>query len=185
MRLKVNEVDVRELVAAAQSYVVPQAAKKGIKLSHVVDQDVTHFRGDRDKLRQCLINLMSNAVKFTPQQGRIDVHARNFVGPRRQAEGGRFGVPEERFLRIDVADSGIGIPADKLEKVFLSFYQVDNSITREYGGTGLGLAIVKRFVEAHHGEIWLESKEGQGTTFSLLLPVDGVAETEVASTFRF
>ena len=74
-------------------------------------------------------------------------------------------------MRIDVEDTGIGIPPDKLDQVFKAFYQVDNSFTREYGGTGLGLAIVKSFVDAHGGEVWVESVEGKGTTFSLLLPV--------------
>ncbi|MCB9645581.1 MAG: PocR ligand-binding domain-containing protein [Deltaproteobacteria bacterium] len=173
MNLNLSDIQARPLLEAAQSYVVPQASKKSITLEIETAPDLPTLRADRDKLRQCVINLLGNAVKFTPQAGRITVAADVFVGPRRYSgEEGRFGTPDERFMRIQVRDSGIGIPADKLEKVFSSFYQVDNSVTREYGGTGLGLAIVKRFVEAHRGEVWVESQEGRGTTFSLLFPLE-------------
>ena len=98
---------------------------------------------------------------------------------RYAGEQGRFGPPDEHFMRIDVEDTGIGIPADKLQRVFESFYQVDNSITREYGGTGLGLAIVKRFIEAHGGEVWVESQERIGTVFTLILPFDRAEVGEI------
>lgn len=180
------EIAVPELLEAAKTYIVPQASKKQIRL--VVDHDpsLPVFVADREKVKQSLINLLGNAVKFTPQQGTIRIGARVFVGPRKKAaDTGRFGAPDERFLRFDVSDTGIGIPADKLEKVFQSFYQVDNSITREYGGTGLGLAIVKRFVEAHQGEVWVESQEGRGTTFSLLFPLDKPRTGDVVDAPRF
>jgi two-component system sensor histidine kinase BarA len=173
MNLSLSDIQVRPLLEAAQSYVVPQANKKRITLEIDAGPELPTIRADRDKVRQSIINLLGNAVKFTPQDGRITLLAELFVGPRRYSgEEGRFGTPDERFLRIAVVDTGIGIPADKLEKVFSSFYQVDNSVTREYGGTGLGLAIVKRFVEAHRGEVWVESEEGQGTVFSLLFPLE-------------
>lgn len=181
MQLSLCEFDVRDLLQGAKSYVVPQAQKRGVELSVEVEPGLSVLKADRDKLRQCLINLLGNAVKFTPGQGTITLRAREFSGPRRFAsDAGRFGVPDERFLRIDVEDTGIGIPAEKLEAVFESFYQVDNSITREYGGTGLGLAIVKRFVEAHRGEVWVDSAEGQGACFSLLIPREGLREAVVS-----
>jgi signal transduction histidine kinase len=85
---------------------------------------------------------------------------------------GRFGAPERAFVRFEVEDTGIGIPQDKLEAIFRSFYQVDNSITREYGGTGLGLAIVKRLVEAHLGDVQVDSGPERGTRFTVLVPVE-------------
>lgn len=174
MRMNLSEVEPLALLEGAKSYVVPQAQKKNVRLVVDVAPDVPIFRGDPDKLRQCLINLVGNAAKFTPEGGTITLAASVWVGPRKSAgAGGRFGPPDERFVRLEVRDTGIGIPADKLERVFSSFYQVDNSITREYGGTGLGLAIVKRFVEAHNGEIHVESASKQGTTFTLLVPLDG------------
>jgi signal transduction histidine kinase len=180
MTLNLGDVDVAKLVETAKSYIVPQAAKKSIRLVTLPDADLPSIRGDADKVRQSLINLLGNAVKFTPAGGEIRVRAKEWSGQRRYATGqGRFGSPDERFLRIDVEDTGIGIPADKLQRVFESFYQVDNSITREYGGTGLGLAIVKRFIEAHGGEVWVESQERIGTVFTLILPVDRAEMGEI------
>ncbi len=175
MNLNLSDIEILPMLQAAQSYVVPQATKKGIHLEIDVQDGLPGLRADREKLRQSIINLLGNAVKFTPQDGTITLAASVFEGPRKYSgEEGRFGIPDERFLRFDVRDTGIGIPVDKLEKVFSSFYQVDNSVTREYGGTGLGLAIVKRFVEAHRGEVWVESQQKQGTCFSLLLPLETV-----------
>lgn len=164
--------EIAAVLASAQRTVLPQAQKKGLRLQVHVDAGLPSMLGDPGKIAQCLINLLTNAVKFTPAGGEIRVHADLFDGERRYTgDDGRFGRPRERFVRVVVADTGIGIPADKVNRVFQAFYQVDNSFTREYGGTGLGLAIVKSFVEAHGGEVWVDSVEGHGTTFSLLLPV--------------
>lgn len=177
MDLKVTPIEVLGLMEAACSYVIPQANKKRLQLQLVQPSGgLPPVHGDQDKLRQCIVNLLGNAVKFTPEGGLIRLNADVFRGVRRYpVNPGRFGPPEERFLRISVQDNGIGIPADRIDKIFNSFYQVDSTITREYGGTGLGLAIVKRFMEAHHGEVWVDSREGAGTTFSLVLPLDGEA----------
>ena len=177
MRLHIVPLNIPRLMDVACSYVVPQAKKKKLKLKLRVPEKLPGVTGDEDKLRQCIVNLLGNAVKFTPEGGSIRVSADVFRGVRRYGpEAGRFGPPEELFLRIAVQDSGIGIPKDRVDKIFNSFYQVDNTITREFGGTGLGLAIVKRFMEAHHGEVWVDSREGNGTMFSLLLPLEGEDE---------
>ena len=179
MQLHMVPLDIPELLEVASSYVVPQANKKKLQLHLQTPDELPAVTGDRDKLRQCVVNLLGNAVKFTPEGGAIRLGVEVFSGVRRYSpEAGRFGPPEEQFLRITVQDSGIGIPTDRIDKIFNSFYQVDNTITREYGGTGLGLAIVKRFMEAHHGEVWVDSEEGQGTLFSLLLPIEGGFESE-------
>jgi signal transduction histidine kinase len=172
LRLNLSEFDIPEIVQGAQSYIVPQAQKKQIKLSLQVKPGTPSVTGDRDKIRQSVINLLGNAVKFTPVGGSISISVSAWEGQRRYSgDQGRFGPADEKFIRIDVIDTGIGIPQDKLMLVFNSFYQVDNSITREYGGTGLGLSIVKRFIEAHRGEVWVQSEEGTGTTFTLLVPI--------------
>ncbi|MEM7674726.1 MAG: ATP-binding protein [Myxococcota bacterium] len=177
MQLHLSAIDVPHLLEAASSYIVPQANKKKVQLQLRTSGELPEVNADVDKLRQCIVNLLSNAVKFTPEGGRIQLGAEVFRGIRRYgAEAGRFGPPEERFLRIVVRDSGIGIPEGHLNKIFNSFYQVDNTITREFGGTGLGLAIVKRFMEAHKGEVWVDSEQGRGTVFSLLIPLDGDGE---------
>ncbi len=173
MQLSPSEIEVAQLLDGAKTYIVPQARKQKITIEIEVDEGLPALRADREKVRQCLVNLLGNAVKFTPENGRITMRAVRWDGPREMVEDeGRFGPPDEAFVRIDVEDTGIGIPADKLRAVFDSFYQVDNSVTREYGGTGLGLAIVKRFVEAHKGEVRVASGDGKGTTFSLLFPLD-------------
>ena len=112
------------------------------------------------------------------KRGEAAAKARANAGPRKERRGAAddgagalFDLAEETFVRIDVEDSGVGIPPDKLDKVFERFYQVDNTSTREYGGTGLGLSIVKSFVEAHNGEIRATSTVGKGSTFTVLLPV--------------
>jgi signal transduction histidine kinase len=113
---------------------------------------------DPDKLEQVFINLLGNAVKFTPQKGSIT------VGARLDSRGGHKGV------LAWVKDNGPGIPEDELAKVFDKFYQIDNKVSRMVPGTGLGLTICRRIVEAHNGQIWVESVEGQGASFNFFIP---------------
>lgn len=175
LHLNVSEFEIGEVIDSANSYVIPQAQKKSVRLSTKRDPDLPRITADRDKIRQAVINLLGNAVKFTPAGGEISVRVSQWEGPRKYSgDGGRFGPADERFVRIDVKDTGMGIPNDKLKLVFNAFYQVDNSITREFGGTGLGLSIVKRFIEAHQGEVWVESEENVGTVFTLLIPTSYV-----------
>jgi signal transduction histidine kinase len=155
VRLVLSEVEPAQIMRDAVATLLPLARKKGLKVSCEPTQ-LPRLNADRDKLRQCLVNLCSNAVKFTPAGGTI--HVRGEV------------VPGER-LAIHVSDTGIGIGEEHLAKVFDVFYQVDGSSTREYGGAGLGLAIVKSFVEAHGGEVMVRSVPGAGSTFSLVLPI--------------
>lgn len=153
----------RALLESAISSVRPQAYKKGLKLEIDAEPGLPEINVDPYKVRQVLINLLGNAVKFTGNGGVVTVRAR--------AAGAFAGRPES--IRFEVVDDGIGIPEDKLDRIFEVFFQVDNTSTREYGGTGLGLAIVKNFVEAHGGEITVVSRLGEGSTFSFTLP-DGV-----------
>jgi signal transduction histidine kinase len=121
--------------------------------------------GDRDKIRQVLLNLLGNAVKFTPEGGKIEVTAApSTIVPVPAADS-------PRAVRVSVRDTGIGVPPEHQKRVFDPFFQVDNSSTREYGGTGLGLSIVKRLVEAHGGIVWVDSDAGKGSTFSFTIPL--------------
>jgi two-component system, NarL family, sensor histidine kinase BarA len=160
VRLVLSEVDVAQLLKDAVATILPLARKKGLKVL-CEPTGAPRLTGDRDKLRQCLVNLASNAVKFTPAGGTLTVSSRNLGNDR---------------VALQVADTGIGIPEEHLGRVFDVFYQVDGSTTREYGGAGLGLAIVKSFVEAHGGEVTVQSKTGQGSTFAVVLPVRPRAE---------
>ena len=126
--------------------------------------------GDGARLRQVLLNLLSNAVKFT-EQGEVIVHV--------DAEPAGPGVHR---LHLAVRDTGIGIPQDRMDRLFESFSQVDASTSRRYGGTGLGLAISKRIVELMGGTMWVESEEGKGSTFHIELTAVGGARCRRGST---
>ncbi len=140
------------------------AEDKGVNLSYSIDPSVPHsIVGDPQRLRQILTNLIGNAVKFTGKHGEIRV-AVGLHAPSTTENVGD-GSPQPLVkLKFSVSDTGIGIPEDKKESVFLAFQQVDGSISKKYGGTGLGLPICKHLVEMMKGEIWLESKEDKGTT---------------------
>jgi signal transduction histidine kinase len=168
VRLVLSDVELGQLISDAVSTLAPLARKRGLTLSAELPADLPRVRCDREKLRQCLINLVANAVKFTPPGGTVTIGARPLPGDR---------------VALDVHDTGIGIPSEHLPRVWDVFYQVDGSSTREYGGAGLGLAIVKSFVEAHGGEVQAVSAPGRGSTFTLVLPerAPGAARVPVRS----
>ncbi len=161
VRLTFEPLDVADVIRSSLTSVAPQAQKKNIMLQLSVPERRTRATADREKLRQAVVNLLANAVKFTAERGRVGVAlSETAFQPELNAEG----------YRIVVEDSGIGIPPEHREKIFLSFYQVDSSSTREFGGAGLGLAIVKSFVEGHGGCVWVESELGRGSRFTAVLP---------------
>ncbi len=161
VRLVLSEVEPGQLMRDAVATILPLARKKGLKVA-CEPGGLPRVHCDREKIRQCLLNLCSNAVKFTPAGGTITVSAEALGTDR---------------IALRVADSGMGIGEEHLSRVFDVFYQVDGSSTREYGGAGLGLAIVKSFVDAHGGEVSVESKVGAGSTFSVVLPMGPPAAT--------
>lgn len=122
---------------------------------------------DKAKMDKVIINLLTNAVKFTPGGGKISLRVWDIPPhPPLKLRGGEEG----EILKIEVSDTGIGIPAEKLPLVFERFMQVDSSSTRSYGGMGIGLSLVKEFVDQHGGRVWVESTEGKGTKFCVELP---------------
>ncbi|AKU93043.1 ATP-binding protein [Vulgatibacter incomptus] len=168
LRIQAAPFRLETMVANAISSVLPQANRRGLVLASEIAKELPNPVLDQEKITQCLVNLLANAVKFTPAGGSITV--RVAPAPRTPARAqGRFDGPESYFC-LTVADSGIGIPQEQLARIFDSFYQVDGSSTREYGGAGLGLAIVRNYVEAQGGEIVVDSKPGEGSTFSMILP---------------
>jgi signal transduction histidine kinase len=148
--------------------VLPQSLKKNLTVTTNVSPTVKHVVVDGDKIRQCVINLLSNSVKFTPAGGVIQVQS----GPAERAPNGAGPFGSAGYFQISVTDNGIGIPADLQPKVFETFFQADSSASREYGGAGLGLSIVKSYVEAHGGEIAVASESGKGSTFTMILPIE-------------
>ncbi len=169
--------DLFECIEGALELVSTLAANKGLELAYSIDRDVPEgVVGDTTRLRQILINLFSNAIKFTPAgEVVLSVTARQ--------------VGDKHEVRFAVRDSGIGIPADRLESLFSPFTQVDSSVTRRFGGTGLGLAICKSFVEAMGGKITVTSELGKGTTFAFTIlassaPVPPRPYDQVPDAFR-
>ena len=144
--------------------------EKSIPIHKEIPYDLPHAYGDSDKLEQIFINLLDNAIKFTSEGGEICVTADliSEFGPQ-------FSELKEEekqsVIEVSIADTGIGISPDKLEKLFDRFYQVEESLTREQKGTGLGLYIVKGLVEALGGDIWVESELGKGSKFIFTLPI--------------
>jgi CheY-like chemotaxis protein len=158
LELEQEPFDLRECVDTALDIVAPRASEKNLEIGCLVDDDVPiGIVGDATRLRQVLLNLLSNAVKFT-EEGEVFVH----VGSE------RAGANSHR-LELAVRDTGIGIPQDRMDRLFASFSQVDVSTTRRYGGTGLGLAISRRLVELMGGTMRVESEEGSGSTFYVAL----------------
>jgi PAS domain S-box-containing protein len=159
---------LRDCVESALDIVAAEAAAKGLDLACLVGPEAPDaVVGDAMRLRQIAVNLLTNAVKFT-DQGEVVLT----VASEQVAEtGGGGGVHELRFA---VTDTGIGIPAERMDRLFESFSQVDASTTRRYGGTGLGLAISKRLSELMGGDMWVESEVGKGSTFSFALRMEAV-----------
>jgi signal transduction histidine kinase len=154
MELEPADFDLPSAIENALTLVRERASRRGITLGSAIDERLGLLRGDERKVKQVLLNLLSNAMKFTPEGGRID------VGARRDGE----------VAEVSVADTGIGIaPADQ-EAVFEEFRQVGTA-ERKAEGTGLGLALSRKFVELHGGKIWVRSELGHGSTFTFTLPV--------------
>ena len=143
-----------EVVASVAEMIAPKAARSRVTVTTDTPGDLPPVLADRDRLAQILINLVDNAVKYTPEGGAVTVIAR----------------PVDEAVEIAVGDTGIGIPAADLPRITERFYRVDKARSRELGGTGLGLAIVKHLVLAHGGDLHIESQEGRGTTVRFTLP---------------
>ncbi|MCE5341494.1 MAG: response regulator [Planctomycetaceae bacterium] len=169
MKVEKTECDVQELIANIESLMRPEATAKNLEFNVVCEQNVPPLiKTDSLKLRQCLINLVSNAIKFT-EQGKIDIAVESFADN------------EKSFIEFRVTDTGIGIPADKHDAIFEVFTQADGSMTRKYGGTGLGLAVTRQLAKLLGGSIKFTSEEGKGSTFILSIPADVVHTCRKAS----
>jgi PAS domain S-box-containing protein len=155
--------DLRDVIYETIAVMALQSGLKGIELIVRIEQVPVMMRGDPGRLRQIIMNMVGNAIKFT-HEGHIVVTALATV---------RDGAPA---LRIEVKDTGIGIPADRIDRLFKSFSQIDSSTTRHYGGTGLGLSIVKRLAEHMGGEVGVSSEVGQGSTFWVTIRMDPLTE---------
>ena len=157
MTIVAAPIDLGELVFSTVKGFDKQARDKGITLSALVPEDLPKALGDRDRLEQVMVNLLDNAIKYTPSGGSVSVSA----------------CQESAAVRVDVGDTGIGIPAEDISRIFERFYRVDKARSRELGGTGLGLAIVKHIIQGHNGRLHVESRPGKGSVFSFSIKACG------------
>ncbi|MCG8419664.1 MAG: HAMP domain-containing histidine kinase [Proteobacteria bacterium] len=168
VEMQYEPIALPDLVESMIATVRPTLHKRRITFCKA-DVKPPRVVGDREKIREVLRNLLTNAIKFTPEGGHIEVSLA--VGPLRPDDVGDR-PPSERELgtHLIIADSGIGMSPDEQARIFEPFFQVDSSSTRRYGGPGLGLTLAKRYVEALGGSIWVESTPGSGSAFTVALP---------------
>ena len=159
MELYYEVFPVEEIFTEVKQLISPLVAKKGLKVGFFRDEDLETIYADKTRFKQMLFNLISNAIKFTPKDGKVSISA------RRNGDMAEFSVK----------DTGIGISEKDKIKLFQPFTQLDSATNRQYAGTGLGLSLVKRFVEMHEGNIRVESEVGEGTTFTFELPLREMA----------
>lgn len=156
IEMRMEKLEVPGLIDFILGLFKVEADKKSLRVKSEVPGDLPYVYADYEKIEAIMINLVGNAIKFTPEGGEISIST---------------GIPNKgNEVTISVRDSGIGIPKDQLERVFEKFYQAENNLGLPSGGTGLGLAITKGLVEAHQGKIWAESEVGKGSVFTFSLP---------------
>jgi two-component system sensor histidine kinase BarA len=156
IRLHLEKTTIPELVRGLAAFFSPLTEQKKIKVKVQTDKKIPIIQTDPGKVQQILYNLLTNAIKFTPEKGKIEI---------------RVTMPDEKTVRIAVSDTGPGIPEAEQDKIFEKFRQLDGSITRKSAGTGLGLAISKELAELLCGSIGVESRPERGATFWLEIPV--------------
>lgn len=158
--LVIEKISLPVIMNETLSLIKERATKNKVRLKQELDPELTHIDADPQRFKQIMFNLLSNSVKFS------------------KPEGGTITIKSEKEIdtvKISVSDTGIGIKEEDIGKLFKEFEQLDSGINKQYGGTGLGLAISKRLVELHGGKIWIESRVGEGSTFTFTLPLKGKA----------
>jgi len=179
MKLALEPMDIPTLLEAVFSDVTPQAEAKGLQLIKDIAPSLPPVNGDSQRIRQVLLNLVGNAVKFT-KQGSVTAIAKPLTIRNGEPQNIALKMPLERpadgeYLMVGVQDTGIGIAPEDQTIIFDAFRQADGSSVREFGGTGLGLAIALRLIRLHEGYLWVESTLNVGSTFYLLLPIQTIS----------
>ena len=162
-KLDIRSLDLEQTINSMVQEVKPLTSKNNVEIK-ISAQHLPRAKADEDAIKHVFFNLISNAIKFNKKGGEVLIEARHKSDPLKPLGEG--------FVEVSIADTGIGIAKEHLDKLFTSFYQADSGTTRAYPGTGMGLAIVKRIIEAHGGRVWVESEVGKGSKFSFTLPAE-------------
>lgn len=173
LELNYTAIAINQLCQSSLVFIKQQALQKRIHLEVKIPPRLPKLFLDERRIRQVLINLLNNAVKFTPEGGRITLE----VTRQKQTASVTETTSQTDFIRIAVIDTGIGIAPENLNKLFQPFVQIDSALNRQYAGSGLGLALVKRLVEIHGGKVGVRSELGVGSCFTVDLPCDHLSET--------
>ncbi|MBU4342447.1 MAG: HAMP domain-containing histidine kinase [Candidatus Omnitrophica bacterium] len=152
--IRMGHFDFSDMLKDAIHTIARKAGNKNIFLSSTVEPGIQKIRGAREYIQELISNLLANSVKYTPRNGKVDIDV----------------IDKGNSILIQIKDTGIGIPGEELSKVFDEFYRASNAREIEKDGTGLGLSIAKQVVARHNGKIWVESVQGKGTTFFIMLP---------------
>ncbi len=173
--LSKREVNLIPVIESCIQTILPMAKKKDIEIITKIQDSIPQTLGDELKLKQVFVNILNNAVKFSPEKSRIEVGIETqkniIIDEKRDIRRRKFGTEGRDYIVIWIRDYGTGIDIDNLDKIFELFYQVEETHTRKHGGAGLGLYIAKKIIDAHEGTIKVESKKNQGSTFYIYLPI--------------
>jgi len=191
IELEYSTISVDALCQSSLTFIKQQALKKSIQLETKITSNLPEINVDERRIRQVLINLLNNAVKFTPDGGQVtlDVSCQPLSVSAQEALGSPLvnNQPElslSRCIHITISDTGIGIAPENISKLFQPFIQIDSALNRQYQGTGLGLALVKRIVEMHGGKVMLSSELGVGSCFTVILPCAEMPESPLSITMN-
>lgn len=166
MDFKYSNVCLDELMESSLHFFSEKTVKQKLRLNHIIADNIGNVYADERRLKQVIINLVSNAMKFSPEGGSITIEARKIESNATGSE----------MLELSVSDTGTGIKEEDIPKLFRTFQQLDEGYKKKYEGTGLGLALCKNIIELHGGNIGVESEYGKGSRFVLTIPVDGPAK---------
>ena len=147
-------VEITPVIKRTAGVLEKLALQKSIKIGVDIPSGLPKVLADENRLSQVFLNLLDNAIKYTPEGGSVKISV----------------FPQDKYLQVDITDTGAGIPQSDLPRIFERFYRVDKARSRQLGGTGLGLSIVKHIVQAHGGQVWVKSEVGRGSTFSFTVP---------------
>ncbi|NEQ39829.1 MAG: response regulator [Okeania sp. SIO3I5] len=185
LELQLKPVGIREITEVVVTICQSLVGTKNLELVNSIPVDLPPVYADENRLHQILYNLIGNGIKFT-ESGTVEICTEIINKQQNSQLNNQYLIRENQQLAITISDTGIGIPEDKLDRIFASFEQADGSTAREYGGTGLGLAITKKLVELHGGKIWVKSQIGIGSQFTFTMPIStNTAISNISNISRF